>query len=148
MDVATFVATGLGLGLMPFAPGTWGSLLALVLRVAEGGLGFPFRAVLAAAAVVFGVPLCAHAARRFGRPDPPEVVWDEIAALLSATLAVPFRPLPLIALFLAFRFFDILKPWPIRLLDRRLRGGVGIMADDLAAAAAAVLVVLLLFRLF
>ncbi len=148
IDPATFWATGFGLGLIPFAPGTWGSLFALVLRVAEGDLALPVRAALATAAVILGVPLCGHASRRLGRPDPPEVVWDEIAALLAATLAVPFRPLPLVVLFFAFRFFDILKPWPVRFLDRRLGGGVGIMADDLASAALAVVVTVFLLRLF
>jgi phosphatidylglycerophosphatase A len=147
MDPATFVATGFGLGLMPFAPGTWGSLLALGWRVLEGPLGFAPRAILAAVAVIAGVPLCGHAARRFGRHDPPEVVWDEVAALLAATLAVPFRPLPLLVLFLSFRFFDILKPWPVRVLDRRVGGGIGIMADDLAAAFLATIVSVLFLRL-
>ena len=146
MDAWTWVATGFGLGLLPWAPGTWGSLLALGVRVAEGPLGLAARAVIAALAVLVGVPLCAHAARRLGRSDPPQVVWDEVAALLAATLVVPFRPLPLAALFLAFRFFDILKPWPVGFLDRKLKGGLGIMADDLAAAAlAAVAVAFLLW---
>ena len=146
MDVWTLAATGFGLGLLPWAPGTWGSLLAIGVRVAEGPLGLAARAVIAALAVLLGVPLCAHAARRLGRPDPPQVVWDEVAALLAATLVVPFRPLPLAALFLAFRFFDILKPWPVGFLDRKLKGGLGIMVDDLAAAAlAAVAVAFLLW---
>lgn len=146
-DFWTFWATGFGLGRIPVAPGTWGSLLAIALRYAEGGLGLPARALLALAAILAGVPLTAHAARRLGRADPPEVVWDETAALLAATLAVPLAPLPLLGLFLAFRFFDILKPWPVSLLDRRVRGGAGIMADDLAAAALAVLVVVGVERL-
>ena len=74
------------------------------------------------------------ASRRLGRPDPPQVVWDEVVGYLACMLAAPPGWYWVVAGFLAFRFFDIVKPWPIAWLDRRVPGGQGIMVDDLAAA--------------
>ena len=140
------LATGLGLGLIPFAPGTFGSLLGLPL--AWGLEHFPWWARLAMPFVLFavGVPICAAGARVLRLKDPGPVVFDEIAAFSIVFLATPLNLKTGIAGFVLFRLFDITKPWPARRLEQ-LPGGVGIMADDYAAGAFAALALWLLDRL-
>ena len=129
-----FVALGFGLGLAPFAPGTFGSLLGLPL--AWGIQQLPEWGQWLAPLVCFlvGVPICGIAARGMGLKDPGAVVFDEIAAFSVVFLAVKIDLLTGILGFALFRIFDIAKPWPVRQLER-LPGGWGIMADDFAAAA-------------
>jgi phosphatidylglycerophosphatase A len=94
-----------------------------------------WRAGIAVAVVAAGVWFCGESARRLRRHDDQRIVLDEIAGVLVTALAVPEKSVLAIALvFVFFRFFDILKPWPIRDVDHRLHGGVGIMLDDLIAA--------------
>jgi phosphatidylglycerophosphatase A len=122
-------------------PGTFGSLLGLLLAWGLGGSGWPIGLQIALEGVILlaGIPICGRAARLFGRPDPGSVVYDEIAALPLVFLSVPLvfstsLALPTAILgFLWFRVFDILKPWPVHRLER-LPGGLGIMIDDVAAA--------------
>lgn len=133
-DPVHLLALGFGSGLSPYAPGTCGTLLALPLAYA---LTLMPLASAVAAVVVFvlgGVWICGESARRLGTHDHPGIVWDEIAAMCLLALLLPPGLLWLAAGFLLFRFFDIVKPWPIRDLDHSLGGGLGIMLDDLAAA--------------
>ena len=98
--------------------------------------------------VAGGIWLCGESARRIGVHDHPGIVWDEIAAICALALAIPSGWPWLLLGFAVFRVFDIFKPWPIRDLDHRLSGGLGIMLDDLMAAVyAAVLVRLVEFSL-
>lgn len=133
-DPVNLLAFGLGAGLSPVAPGTCGSLLGVLLAWLTLPLPLPARVLLGVAQVASGIWLCGAAARRLAVHDHPGIVWDEIAAMYLVLLAVP----PSIGLwalaFGLFRLFDIWKPWPIRDLDHRLRGGTGIMLDDLIAA--------------
>ena len=126
-------ATGLGLGFFPIAPGTIGSLAGLPL--AWGLQHLPLWGQVAAAVLGFlvGIPICAAGARLLGSGDPGAVVFDEIAACSIVFLLVPFTWRTAVAGFVLFRLFDIWKPWPARRLER-LPGGLGIMADDVAAA--------------
>ena len=125
---------GCGLGLAPVAPGTFGSLAGLPL--AWGMWQLPEWGRLLAPLLCFavGVPICGFAARRLGLKDPGAVVFDEIAAFSVVFLAVEMNLATGVLGFVLFRVFDILKPWPVRQLER-LPGGWGIMADDFAAAA-------------
>jgi phosphatidylglycerophosphatase A len=133
-DPVHVLALGFGAGLSRYAPGTVGSLVAVPLVWLLFGLGWPLRFVIVVAAFVAGIWICGISARRIGCHDHPGIVWDEISAMLSLTLVMP-RGIGWIALgFALFRFFDIFKPWPIRDLDHRLHGGLGIMLDDVAAA--------------
>jgi phosphatidylglycerophosphatase A len=127
-----FLAKGLGLGSMPKAPGTWGSLLGLPL--AFGVARLPLAGQIAAAAAIFvlGVWLCGRAARGFQTKDPGAIVFDEIAAFPVIYLFVPLNAFTAVAGFLLFRLFDITKPWPARQFEK-LPGGLGIMADDFMA---------------
>ena len=131
------LGTGFGAGYTPGAPGTAGSLvgLGIGLGLAASPLGGPAVAAVTAAVCIAGIPICAGAARGFGDSDPPQVVWDEIAGMLVALLALPSGWYWWLAAFVLFRAFDVLKPWPIGWLDRRVRGGAGIMLDDLVAGA-------------
>ena len=131
------LGTGFGAGYTPGAPGTAGSLvgLGIGLGLAASPLDGPAIAAVTAAVCIAGVPICAGAARSLGDPDPPAVVWDEIAGMLVALLAIPPGWYWWLAAFALFRAFDVLKPWPIGWLERRVRGGAGIMLDDLAAGA-------------
>lgn len=143
--VATLLATGLGIGFFPLAPGTvgalWGVLLAWGLeRFSEvGPLGPPYAAAVQAAAIVAiclaSIPICTIAARRLGgRKDPGSIVLDEIASLPITFYLIPIDNWKVAAAgFVLHRLFDITKPPPARQLER-LPEGLGIMADDWAAA--------------
>lgn len=142
-----FVAFGFGTGLSPKGPGTVGTLAGLPLFWLIDSLSLP--AYLAVCAVLFalGCWVCGESARRLGVHDHGGIVFDEIVGLLVS--AAPLLPLAgnerligLAVAFGAFRLFDILKPWPIRAIDARVKGGFGIMLDDLIAAVMAAVVLL------
>lgn len=131
---------GLGAGLLPAAPGTWGSLLGLIVFWLVPPLP-PFLLWPGLiAAFLLGAWLCGASSRRLGTHDHPGIVLDEIVAMWWLLALVP-REIPwFAAAFVLFRVFDVWKPWPIREADHRMGGGLGIMLDDvLAAAFAAVL---------
>jgi phosphatidylglycerophosphatase A len=127
-----WLAAGGGLGYVPGMPGTAGSLLGAALCLPL--LGLDWRLHLGAALLVAGGAgwIAARAAAELGRPDPPEIVVDEVAGMLLAALALPATAYDLTAAFLLFRLFDVVKPSPLPYLER-LPGGLGILADDLAA---------------
>ena len=147
--IVLVLGTGFGAGYVPRAPGTAGSIVGLGagLALAASPLGLPAVAAITAVACIAGVPICAASARSLGAPDPPAVVWDEIAGMMVALLALPRGWYWWLVAFALFRAFDVLKPWPIGWLDRRMRGGAGIMVDDLVAGAFAWLVVQALSRI-
>jgi phosphatidylglycerophosphatase A len=136
---AALIATWLGSGLLPKMPGTWGSLAALPFAAALAWAGGPWL-LGAAAAVVFVIGIWASAlySRRLGLEDPGSVVVDEVAGqwltLVPVAIASEFNIAYTLLGFLLFRLFDIVKPWPVNLADRKLKGGFGIMADDILAA--------------
>ena len=148
--LAVSLGTGMGIGFAPKAPGTFGSLLGPPLVIATQQLDLP-PAVLSIVIVAFcllGIPICSRASVALGKHDPGQVVYDEIAAFWLVFLPQLVTGTPItwqhaIAGFVLFRIFDISKPWPVSQLER-LPGGLGIMADDLAAGlmAAAILLIL------
>jgi phosphatidylglycerophosphatase A len=129
------LAFGFGSGLAPLAPGTAGTLVAVPIYLLLRELPPDAYPVLVALLFLLGLPVCGHATRRLGVHDHPAIVWDEIVGYLTAMTAAPPGALWTVAGFALFRFFDILKPWPICWFDRRIHGGFGIMLDDLLAAA-------------
>ena len=140
-DPVHWLAFGLGAGLLPVAPGTWGSLVAVGVFWLLPALPILIWAGLLAAGFLAGVVVCGTSARRLGVHDHGGIVLDEIVAML-AVLAVTPREFPWAsAAFLLFRVFDVWKPWPIRQVDHRLHGGLGIMLDDVLAAVYAVMAV-------
>ena len=131
---ASLLATWFGSGLLPKMPGTWGSLAALpfaILIVAWAGTW----GLLAAAVVatLVGVWAAGVYAARSGQQDPQAVVIDEVAGQWLALVPVAHDLRLYLVAFLAFRFFDIVKPWPAGRIDRELKGGWGIMLDDVVA---------------
>lgn len=138
-DPVHLCAFGFGLGLMPFAPGTWGSLAGIALWWVTPPVLLVQLAV-AVIAFVGGIWLCGESARRIGEHDHSGIVWDEIVGMYLVLLVLPGWDLWwVVAAFLLFRLMDIWKPWPIRELDHRLHGGLGIMLDDVMAALYAAL---------
>jgi len=133
---AALLATWFGIGRLPAAPGTWGSLAALPFAWAIVALGGPWLLMLAAG--VLFVAGC-WAADRFarslpGQQDPQSIVVDEVAAQWLVLTAVPLDPLLYALAFALFRIADIMKPWPASWADRQVPGGFGIMLDDALAA--------------
>ena len=142
-DPVHILAFGFGTGLAPVAPGTVGSLVGVLLAWLTLDLGLVEQIGVAAGLVLAGVWICGESARRLGIHDHGGIVWDELAAMYIVLIFSPKSLLAWILAFGLFRAFDIVKPWPIRDLDHRLKGGAGIMLDDLVAALyAAVLLAL------
>jgi len=141
---ASFLALGFGTGLAPRAPGTAGTVPGVVLCALLAGLPLSVYLLATVIACVAGIAICGRASEQLGVHDHGGIVWDEIAGFLVTMIAVPVSPLTLLLGFCLFRLFDIWKPGPIGVLDRRLSGGLGIMADDIAAGAVACVVLHLL----
>ena len=142
-----FLALGFGSGLVPKGPGTAGTVVAIPLYLLMEPLPLSTYLMLVAVLFVIGIPICEHTAKRMGVHDHPAIVWDEIVGYLVTMAFAPTGWPWVIAGFALFRLFDIAKPWPIRVLDRKVGGGFGIMIDDLLAAvfAAAALQLLVVF---
>ncbi|MDE2229804.1 MAG: phosphatidylglycerophosphatase A [Alphaproteobacteria bacterium] len=137
---AVWLSTWFGCGLAPFARGTFGSLAALPLAGFSMWLGGPLALqIVAAIVLLIGLKATDVYARTTGIEDPDEAVIDEVAGQCLTLTVVPLAPLPYLAGFLLFRFFDVAKPFPIRRIER-LPGGYGIMLDDIAAAVYAMIV--------
>ncbi len=138
-DPVHFLAFGFGTGLAPFAPGTFGSIPGVILFWLTLEFGLYVQLSVAAALVISGIWISGESARRIGVHDHGGIVWDEIAGMYITLLVAPLNVIGWILAFVLFRVMDIVKPWPIRDLDHRIGGGVGIMLDDLVAALYAAL---------
>ncbi len=143
------VALGFGAGLAPYAPGTAGTLVAWAAGLALGSLVHsPVLLALLAALFALGVWACALTGEHLGVHDHGAMVWDEIVAFLLVLAIVPGGLAWQAAGFVLFRIFDIAKPPPIRWLEKRYRGGFGVMLDDLVAAGFTLLVLAIVKRVF
>lgn len=148
-----FLAFGLGSGAAPFAPGTFGTLAAVPLYLLMHWFFAPFLLVIVIAfSFIFGCWLCGKTAKEIGVHDHSGIVWDEFVGYwLTAFLVFSFMPLSwisVLASFVAFRIFDIVKPPPIKQLDAQLGGGLGIMLDDILAALYAAASIYLIYLVF
>jgi len=145
---AHFIALGFGAGLVPVASGTFGTLLAIpiaaVLRTYLSDALFGAAIVMLA---LVGVWAAQVAGRNLGVSDHGSIVWDEVVAFLVVLFFVGGEVWRVAVAFAVFRFFDIVKPPPIRQLDRSLKNGAGVMADDLLAAGYTLVVLAILYRL-
>jgi len=145
---AHFIALGFGAGLVPVASGTFGTLLAIPIAAA---LRTYLSDALFGAAIVMlalvGVWAAQVAGRNLGVSDHGSIVWDEVVAFLVVLFFVGGEVWRVAVAFAVFRFFDIVKPPPIRQLDRTFKNGVGVMADDLLAAGYTLVVLAILYRL-
>lgn len=128
-----FLALGFGSGLLPKAPGTFGTLAAIPVYIAISSLSIGWYVAIVVLLSVAGVAICEYTSRQLRVHDHPGIVFDEIAGYLLTMTAIPYGIGWMLAGFVAFRFFDIIKPWPISWLDKHVHGGLGIMLDDLLA---------------
>lgn len=138
-DPILFLAFGFGSGLAKKMPGTFGTLAAVPLYLLLQPLGLLIYTLATVLAVVAGVTICDQAAKKLRVHDYGGIVWDEVAGLLLTLWGAPFSWQNLLLGFALFRLLDIVKPWPISWLDRRVGGGLGIMLDDVAAGILAAL---------
>lgn len=127
-----FLAFGLGSGLSPKAPGTMGSIIGLLLFVPVLMLPLPVQLAVVLLGFIFGCWICDRVAADMSVKDPGGIVWDEFVGMWIVMLWLPGW-IWLILAFILFRLFDIFKPWPVSVADRRLSGGLGIMVDDVLA---------------
>jgi phosphatidylglycerophosphatase A len=152
---AGWIATGFGSGLSPVAPGTAGSVAALLPWLALRELPLPVYAITLVLAFVLGVWACNWVVEALRIADPGIAVWDEFVGQWIALTPLLWLPLPwsarvwlwIFAGFILFRIFDIWKPWPVSWADRRVGGGLGVMLDDAFGGAYAAIALGLLLRL-
>ncbi|HQP30805.1 MAG TPA: phosphatidylglycerophosphatase A [Deltaproteobacteria bacterium] len=130
--ISPWVATFFGVGLAPKAPGTFGSLAALPVFLLIRRLSLKGYLSVIAGLSLAGL-MAAHSVEKRWGEDPSQVVIDEVVGMLLTLISRPKGLIPILAAFLIFRALDILKPPPVGTLDRTVKGGVGIMADDMAA---------------
>ncbi|MFB2800065.1 phosphatidylglycerophosphatase A family protein [Shewanella seohaensis] len=128
-----FLALGFGSGLAAKAPGTFGTLAAVPLYLLLAQLPLSWYLAVTLICVLAGIYICDKAAKDMGVHDHGAIVWDEVVGLLITMIAAPAGVIWLVVGFVLFRFFDIIKPWPIRWLDAKVEGGFGIMIDDVLA---------------
>lgn len=139
-----FLAFGFGSGLMPIAPGTWGTIAAIPLYLLISSCPLICYLFLTFIVFLIGVKLSDDVSKELGIHDFSGIVIDEIAGFLLTMTAVPVNALWIVIGFLLFRLFDIWKPQPIRMIDKKVKGGLGIMLDDILAAVPAWIILQLL----
>lgn len=129
-----FIAFGFGSGLMPIAPGTWGTLVAIPIYWLLSTFSLPVYLSVTFLAFVLGVFVSERVSLDMGVHDFGGIVWDEVVGYLLTMMMMPFSWTWAIVGFFLFRLFDIWKPQPIRYVDQQISGGFGIMLDDVLAA--------------
>jgi phosphatidylglycerophosphatase A len=128
-----FVATGFFIGSVPVAPGTFGSLIGLPVCFLLSRLNFLLSLICILVFILFAIGIASAAEKILNQKDPGQIVIDEIAGLMVTLAGLPFNLKTVLAGFIIFRVFDILKPFPIRILEKRMGGGRGIVLDDVLA---------------
>ena len=145
--LVVFCGVGFGSGLLPKAPGTFGSAFALLFIPLWLWLGFAYSVVAILLMSLVGIYICGQTARVMGVHDDGRIVWDEFAGQSITFLPLIYfgqmNTMWVIAGFALFRLFDVWKPWPIRVIDRQVDGGFGIMLDDLIAGLWAAICILI-----
>ncbi len=134
-----FAAFGFGSGAAPVAPGTFGTLMGVALYLLLPVLSWPLYLLFLLAATLVGIWLCDRTTRDIGVHDHGGIVWDEFVGYWITMFVAPAGWLWIIVGFILFRFFDIVKPWPIRWLDQHVKGGFGVMIDDVLAGVMALI---------
>jgi phosphatidylglycerophosphatase A len=145
---AGWLACGFGSGLAPVAQGTFGSLAAILPWLLLRQLSLPINLLVIAIGFAIGVWACDVAGRALGVDDHRSLVWDEFIGQWIALLPALLAPWWAVVVgFILFRLFDVWKPWPIRWLDRHLKGGMGVMVDDVVAGLFAAILLWLVLHL-
>lgn len=135
--ITEFIVTGLYVGKSKWAPGTMGTLLAVPLAYFMASKGHVFYLQSTIFAIFASIALCSYYELQSNSHDSQQIVIDEVVGFLVAFFWLPNRWQFLVAAFILFRVFDILKPFPIRYIDKKVKGGLGVVLDDLAAGLAA-----------
>jgi phosphatidylglycerophosphatase A len=143
-----WLAYGFGSGLSPWAPGTVGTIAAIPLYLLLEPLTPAWYLGALTLLTLVGIWACGKTARELAAHDPSPIVWDEFLGFLLTMTVAPTGWPWILAGFALFRFFDILKPWPIRELDQKVRGGLGVVLDDLLAGVMAWVVLQAAARVF
>jgi phosphatidylglycerophosphatase A len=146
-DPVLFLAFGFGSGLVPRAPGTAGTAAAIPLYLWFSQYPLTIYLALVFLVSITGVWICQKASARLGAHDHPGIVWDEFAGFLVTMIPASASWIWVVAGFVLFRVFDIWKPWPISWADRELKGGLGIMLDDLLAGGVAAVILFIVIGL-
>lgn len=143
-----WLAFGFGSGLSPFAPGTMGTLAAVPFIFALKSLSAPGFWIVLLLLFLLGIWVCEQVSHKLGVHDHGGIVWDEMVGFWLAMAFVPLQWQWLLAAFVLFRFFDIVKPWPIKQIDQKVSGGFGIMIDDIVAALFTIIILAVLQSLW
>lgn len=146
-SLARLVYTGLGLGLCPKAPGTFGTLLGIPIFLLCEGFSVAAYALVTLALFIVGTWAAGYAERDLGRHDAGQVVIDEVAGYMVTMFLAPALPLNWLWGFVFFRLFDIVKPWPVSWADKKIPGALGVMVDDVLAGVYAWLAMRVAFML-
>ncbi len=136
---AHLFSLGFGTGLSPYVPGTVGTLPAIPIYLMMQSLSIWFYIAIVVVTFVIGVIICDYTTKALGVEDHRAIVWDEVVGYLITMIAAPVGWVWIVAGFFWFRLFDVVKPWPIGLIDRQVKGGLGIMLDDVLAGIYALL---------
>lgn len=147
-DPVYFIAFGFGSGLMPVMPGTWGTLAGIPVYLLLVGLSPIVYLTMTLLAFLLGVYVSHCVSRDLGVDDYPGIVWDEVVGYLLTMFLAPEGVAWMVVGFVLFRIFDVWKPQPIRWIDQYVKGGLGVMLDDVLAAVLAWLGMRLLFWCF
>jgi phosphatidylglycerophosphatase A len=139
-----YFAIGFGLGLLPFVPGTWGTLGGIVLFLLLWPFSLTTYLIVTLIAFVFGCWICEKVAQQMKVYDHGSVVWDEVVGYCVGMITAPKTITAIIIGFILFRIFDIIKPWPICWVDKHMKSGIGMMLDDILAGV----IVCILFQLY
>ncbi len=139
-----FLAFGFGSGLSPKAPGTAGTLMAIIPWLLFAQQSLAIYLTILFIAILLGIYLCEKTSKDLGVHDHSGIVWDEFCGFWLTMVTIPVTWQWLLTGFVLFRFFDIIKPWPINWVDKSVSGGLGIMLDDLLAAIYALLILKIL----
>jgi len=140
-----FLAFGFGSGLIKKMPGTMGTIAAIPVYLVLIQTNIWLYSALTAGFIFVGIWICEFAAKQLGEHGFGGIVWDEIAGFLVTMCLVPFSWYTLLSGFVLFRIFDIFKPWPIKWIDQKVEGGLGIMLDDILAGGFAAVIMFFVF---
>ena len=141
------IATGFYSGYLPKAPGTWGSLVGVLLVFLLHALSLQIYLSVIAGLFIVGSFVAGEAEKILDNRDPGVVVIDEIVGILITMIAAPVTPLTMALGFILFRIFDIAKPFPVNFFDQHFHGGLGIMLDDVVAGIYSLIIMQLIFLL-
>lgn len=143
-----FIAFGFGTGALPFAPGTFGTLIAIPFYLMLANLSVPFYTLLVLIIAALSVWICEKVSKEIKIEDHQGMCLDEIVGYLVAMIGAPHGLIWIVLGFIFFRLFDIWKPWPIRMLDEKIQNGFGMILDDVLAGVYSAVILQGLFFVF